>query len=101
MISRPECKITTGVGSDGLTITSLVLRWSERYTNELILNTVEEAVRDGVRKHLLEDPEFRAQVSEAIRVAAAAMPLDAITKAVREAIKEQSTEGNAENTENV
>lgn len=64
----------------------MLLTYHSRYAAQAINDTVCQAIQDGVRAHLLGDPEFRARITEAIQAAAATLPLEAITKAVKDAL---------------
>lgn len=84
----PASELTTAANADGSATHRLILTWTSRTAEHEILSTVEKIIAEGVRKHLLEDEYFRNQISEAIKIAATAMPLDVITDTVKKAVSD-------------
>ena len=83
---KPQVEIVQSADS-GDRMMRIVLNFCERTVDEAIFDVVGVAIKEGVRKHLMEDPQFRQKVDDAIQSAAASMPLEAITQAVKDAIK--------------
>lgn len=66
---------------------TVTVTWNEPLSHYGIKpEMVEEAVKRGVREHLLEDAEFRGIVREAIASTAKTMPAEALVQAVKKAV---------------
>ena len=89
MAFAPSSSLT--VDNEGLC--RLVVTWYRKLADQTIEREAEVAIKEAVRRYVLEDEEFRRTITEAITKAAQAMPLDAIADAVKQAIGDMRTNG--------
>jgi hypothetical protein len=82
--SGVDCKVTYGVNGTS----NLVLTWYRRLSEGVLDEAVDCAIREELSKAVLADSSFREQISEAIKAATVAMPLDIMTKAVKQAVRD-------------
>lgn len=87
-----KTEVVSGVSPTGQHFNRMIITFYTRAMWEDIHHEVEQSIREELKKHLSQDAEFRAKIAEEIKAAAAVMPLEAITDAVKKAIASLKTE---------
>lgn len=87
-----KTEVVSGVSPSGETFNRMIITF---YTREMwrdIHFEVEQSIREELKKHIAQDREFRTKIAEEIRAAAAVLPLEAITDAVKAAVASLKSE---------
>lgn len=73
-------------------ITRIAITYYQTFLDTKIMGEIRDLIAEGVRKAITEDTVLRMKVKQAIESAAIAMPLDAITEAVKRAVEDLKKE---------